>query len=111
MKKLFVSALVTTLLCIGSNVHAQNEIKFKEFKLDNGLNVIMYQDKTTPIVAVSVLYHDGSKNEDLEHTGFDHFIEHLFYEGSENIGRKEFMKKIQSIGGSFNAYTSNDQTY
>ncbi|HUH20179.1 pitrilysin family protein [Albibacterium sp.] len=111
MKKLFVSALVTTLLCIGSNVHAQNEIKFKEFKLDNGLNVIMHQDKTTPIVAVSVLYHVGSKNEDPERTGFAHFFEHLLFEGSENIGRGEFMKKIQSIGGTLNAYTSNDQTY
>lgn len=111
MKKLFVSALVTTLLCIGLNVHAQNEIKFKEFKLDNGLNVIMHQDKTTPIVAVSVLYHVGSKNEDPERTGFAHFFEHLLFEGSENIGRGEFMKKIQSIGGTLNAYTSNDQTY
>src|SRR5690606_19008984 len=111
MKKLFVSALVTTLLCIGLNVRAQNEIKFKEFKLDNGLNVIMHQDKTTPIVAVSVLYHVGSKNEDPERTGFAHFFEHLLFEGSENIGRGEFMKKIQSIGGTLNAYTSNDQTY
>src|SRR5690606_13876719 len=111
MKKLFVSALVTTLLCIGLNVRAQNEIKFKEFKLDNGLNVIMHQDKTTPIVAVSVLYHVGSKNEDPERTGFAHFFEHLLFEGSENIGRGEFMKKIQGIGGTLNAYTSNDQTY
>ncbi len=111
MKKLFVSALVTTLLCIGLNVRAQNEIKFKEFKLDNGLNVIMHQDKTTPIVAVSVLYHVGSKNENPERTGFAHFFEHLLFEGSENIGRGEFMKKIQSIGGTLNAYTSNDQTY
>ncbi|TCK82668.1 M16 family metallopeptidase [Albibacterium bauzanense] len=111
MKKLFASTLITAFLCIGLNVHAQNEIKFKEFKLDNGLNVIMHQDKTTPIVAVSVLYHVGSKNENPERTGFAHFFEHLLFEGSENIGRGEYMKKIQSIGGTLNAYTSNDQTY
>src|SRR5690554_2110829 len=111
MKKLFASILITIVLCISSNVHAQNEIKFKEFKLDNGLNVIIHQDKTTPIVAVSVLYHVGSKNEDPERTGFAHFFEHLLFEGSENIGRGEYMKKIQSIGGTLNAYTSNDQTY
>lgn len=111
MKKLVAFPLVTAFLCIGLNVHAQNEIKFKEFKLDNGLNVIMHQDKTTPIVAVSVLYHVGSKNENPERTGFAHFFEHLLFEGSENIGRGEYMKKIQSIGGTLNAYTSNDQTY
>jgi len=92
-------------------VQAQEQIKFKEFKLDNGLNVIMHQDKTTPIAAVSVLYHVGSKNENPERTGFAHFFEHLLFEGSENIGRGEFMKKIQGIGGTLNAYTSNDQTY
>lgn len=111
MKKLVASALFTAFLCIGLNVHAQNEIKFKEFKLDNGLSVIMHQDKTTPITAVSVLYHVGSKNENPERTGFAHFFEHLLFEGSENIGRGEYMKKIQSIGGTLNAYTSNDQTY
>lgn len=111
MKKLVAFPIVTAFLCIGLNVHAQNEIKFKEFKLDNGLNVIMHQDKTTPIVAVSVLYHVGSKNENPERTGFAHFFEHLLFEGSENIARGEYMKKIQSIGGTLNAYTSNDQTY
>lgn len=110
-KKLTRSALVAAFLCIGLGVQAQNEIKFKEFKLDNGLNVIMHQDKTTPITAVSVLYHVGSKNENPERTGFAHFFEHLLFEGSENIGRGEYMKKIQAIGGTLNAFTSNDQTY
>src|SRR5690554_7326516 len=99
MKKLFISVLVTTLLCIVLNVHAQNEIKFKEFTLDNGLDVIMHQDKTTPIVAVSVLYHVGSKNENPERTGFAHFFEHLLFEGTENIGRGQYMTKIQPIVG------------
>lgn len=93
------------------SAHAQNEIKFKEFKLDNGLNVILHQDNSTPIVAVSVLYHVGSKNEDPQRTGFAHFFEHLLFEGTENIDRGEYMKKIQSIGGTLNAFTSNDQTY
>jgi len=99
------------LFCITGLVHAQEKIKFKEFTLPNGLHVIMHQDHTTPIVAVSVLYHVGSKNEQPERTGFAHFFEHLLFEGSENIGRGEFMKKIQSIGGTLNAYTTNDQTY
>src|SRR5690606_35577591 len=53
----------------------------------------------------------GSKNENPERTGFAHFFEHLLFEGTENIGRGEFMKKIESIGGTLNAYTSNDVTY
>ncbi|MDN3669565.1 pitrilysin family protein [Echinicola jeungdonensis] len=90
---------------------AQNDIEFKEFTLDNGLHVIMHQDNSTPIVVTSVLYHVGSKNEQPDRTGFAHFFEHLLFEGSENIPRGEYMKKIQSEGGTLNAYTSNDITY
>lgn len=100
------------LACIvTSPIIAQNSIDFKEFSLDNGLHVIMHKDNTTPIVVTSVLYHVGSKNEDPSRTGFAHFFEHLLFEGSENIGRGEYMKKIQSEGGTLNAYTSNDLTY
>lgn len=110
-KRRLATLLFGAFICIGLSAQAQTEIKFKEFTLDNGLNVIMHQDKTTPIVAVSVLYHVGSKNENPERTGFAHFFEHLLFEGSENMGRGEYMKKIQSIGGTLNAFTSNDQTY
>src|SRR5690606_16765194 len=65
----------------------------------------------TPIVAVSVMYHVGSKNEDPERTGFAHFFEHLLFEGSENIQRGEFMKLVQSAGGQINANTSQDRTF
>lgn len=92
-------------------VHAQNTIDFKEVTLENGLHVIMHRDNSTPIVAVSVLYHVGSKNENPDRTGFAHFFEHLLFEGTENIGRGEYMNKIQSIGGTLNAFTSQDITY
>ncbi|MCC5937244.1 MAG: insulinase family protein [Lunatimonas sp.] len=93
------------------SLYAQNTIEFKEVTLDNGLHVIMHQDNSTPIVAVSVLYHVGSKNEKPDRTGFAHFFEHLLFEGTENIGRGEYMNKIQAIGGTLNAFTSNDITY
>jgi len=109
--KLLPSGLLAGLLCVAGIIQAQEKIKFKEFTLANGLHVIMHQDRTTPIAAVSVLYHVGSKNENPERTGFAHFFEHLLFEGSENIGRGEFMKKIEGIGGTLNAYTTNDQTY
>jgi len=110
-KTLSIIAFVGLLACSAAISNAQNRIEFKEFKLDNGLTVLMHRDNTTPIVAVSVMYHVGSKNENPERTGFAHFFEHLLFEGTENIGRGEYMKKIESIGGTLNAYTSNDITY
>ena len=110
-KTLSFIAFVGLLACSAAISNAQNRIEFKEFKLDNGLTVLMHRDNTTPIVAVSVMYHVGSKNENPERTGFAHFFEHLLFEGTENIGRGEYMKKIESIGGTLNAYTSNDITY
>ena len=89
----------------------ENKIKFEEFDLDNGLHVILHEDHTTPIVAVTVLYHVGSKNEKPDRTGFAHFFEHLLFEGSENIGRGEFDKYIQRAGGALNANTSWDRTF
>lgn len=90
---------------------AQGKIKFTEFDLPNGLHVILHEDHSTPIVTVSVMYHVGSKNEDPQRTGFAHFFEHLLFEGSENIGRGEYMKLVQANGGQLNANTSQDRTF
>lgn len=90
---------------------AQGKIRFTEYDLPNGLHVILHEDHATPIVTVSVMYHVGSKNEDPQRTGFAHFFEHLLFEGSENIGRGEFMKLLESNGAQFNANTNQDRTY
>lgn len=91
--------------------YAQREIEFTEFDLDNGLHVILHEDHSTPIVAVTVLYHVGSKNEMPGRTGFAHFFEHLLFEGSENIDRGEFMEIVKSNGGVLNANTTQDRTF
>lgn len=88
-----------------------NKIEFQEFTLENGLNVILHQDKSTPIVAVSVMYHVGSKNENPDKTGFAHFFEHLLFEGSDNIARGEYSKYVEKAGGTLNANTTMDRTY
>lgn len=88
-----------------------NKVEFQKFTLDNGLKVILHKDNSTPIVAVSVMYHVGSKNEDPNRTGFAHFFEHLLFEGSENIGRGEFDKYVEKAGGTLNANTWFDRTY
>lgn len=103
-------ALIFSLGCLISKAQLNN-IEFVEYDLDNGLHVILHQDNSTPIVAVSVMYHVGSKNENPNRTGFAHFFEHLLFEGSENIGRGEYDKYIEEAGGTLNANTSNDRTY
>jgi len=90
---------------------ASAAIPFTEYTLPNGLHVILHEDHSTPIVAVSVMYHVGSKNEDPQRTGFAHFFEHLLFEGSDNIGRGEYMKFIQAAGGQLNANTTQDRTF
>lgn len=109
MKRIFSAALATTLV-FGLNAQ-KNEIDFVEYDLDNGMHVILHEDNSTPIVAVSVLYHVGSKNENPDRTGFAHFFEHLMFEGSQNIERGEFDKYIERNGGTLNANTSQDRTF
>lgn len=100
------------VLVISVTAYSQaRKIDFVEYNLDNGMHVILHKDNTTPIVAVSVLYHVGSKNENPERTGFAHFFEHLLFEGTENIKRGEFDKYITNAGGTNNANTSNDRTF
>ncbi len=86
------------------------KINFVEFDLPNGLHIILHQDNSNPIIAVTVTYHVGSKNEQANRTGFAHFFEHLMFEGSEYIKRGEFDKIVQNAGGNSNAFTSFDQT-
>lgn len=108
MKKLLLSFALSFVVV---SIQAQNKIEFEQYQLKNGINVILHEDHSTPIVAVTVLYHVGSKNENPERTGFAHFFEHLMFEGSSNIDRGEFMKTVTSNGGFLNANTSFDRTF
>lgn len=93
-------------------INAQERtIEFEEYTLDNGLHVILHEDHSTPIAAVSIMYHVGSKNENPERTGFAHFFEHLLFEGSQNIDRGEYDQYVERNGGTLNANTSQDRTY
>ncbi|MGC8654336.1 MAG: M16 family metallopeptidase [Candidatus Kryptoniota bacterium] len=85
-------------------------VDFQKFTLDNGLTVILRQDKRVPVVAVNVGYHVGSKNESPGKTGFAHLFEHLMFEGSKNVKKGEFDKFISLAGGYNNAFTTEDVT-
>jgi predicted Zn-dependent peptidase len=102
--------LAACLIMTGMLSQAQ-KVAFTEYDLKNGLHVVLHQDKTAPVVAVSVMYHVGSKNETPDRTGFAHFFEHLLFEGSDNIKRGEFMKIVSSNGGQNNANTTQDRTF
>jgi zinc protease len=83
-------------------------IHFEEFTLANGLRCIVHEDHTTPIAVLNVLYNVGSRDEDLEHTGFAHLFEHLMFSGSVNI--PSYDEPLQYVGGENNAFTSPDIT-
>ncbi|OKL40917.1 M16 family metallopeptidase [Pontibacter flavimaris] len=112
MKSKFILCLLWCVTSLSAMAQSKgNKIEFTEYTLPNGLHVILHQDKSTPNVAVSVLYHVGSKNEVKGRSGFAHFFEHLMFEGTENIGRGEYSSLVQKAGGALNANTSFDRTY
>ncbi|PLX13963.1 MAG: peptidase M16 [Marinilabiliales bacterium] len=83
-------------------------IKYDSLILDNGLKVIVHQDKSTPVVAMNIIYKVGSRDENPEKTGFAHLFEHLMFGGSVNIPKYDM--PLQNAGGENNAFTNNDFT-
>ena len=83
-------------------------IDFSRFELANGLRVVVHEDKSTPMVAVNILYNVGAKDESPDKTGFAHLFEHLMFGGSANI--PNFDEPVQMAGGENNAFTNNDIT-
>src|SRR3954471_21825117 len=78
--------------------------------LPNGMNVVLLEDHSTPIVHLQMWYHVGSKNERPGHTGFAHFFEHMMFKGSKNVEPEGHPSYISSVGGQSNAYTNEDAT-
>jgi predicted Zn-dependent peptidase len=102
--------LAVTLSLAGITAKAQ-EVTYEEYKLDNGLHVILHQDNTAPLITTSVMYHVGGKDRTEGRTGFAHLFEHLLFEGTENIERGKWFEIVSSNGGTNNANTSQDRTY
>src|SRR5213593_2797825 len=84
-------------------------LSFTKHTLANGLDVLVHEDHTLPIVAVNVWYHVGSKNEVPGRTGFAHLFEHLMFEGSQHYDRGYF-HPLQEAGASLNGSTNADRT-
>jgi zinc protease len=86
------------------------DIEYEKFTLDNGLTVVVHEDRKAPIVAVSIWYHVGSKNEPQGKTGFAHLFEHLMFNGSENYDG-EYFEPFEQVGATgMNGTTWFDRT-
>ncbi|MGK7389937.1 MAG: M16 family metallopeptidase [Candidatus Cyclobacteriaceae bacterium M2_1C_046] len=85
-------------------------VDYEKVTLENGLDVILHQDKSDPIVAVAIVVHAGSNREKPGRTGFAHFFEHMLFQRSENVPDGGFFKNINEWGGTFNGGTSSDYT-
>jgi len=89
---------------------ASLSVDFEKYELENGLDVVLHQDKSDPIVSVAIQYGVGSNREKTGRTGFAHLFEHMLFQESENVPQDQFFKKIQDAGGTLNGGTWKDGT-
>ncbi|MCJ7820060.1 MAG: insulinase family protein, partial [Bacteroidales bacterium] len=113
MKRVFSLLMIAALVLMsgcGGNKKSSLSIPYETYKLDNGLTVILNEDKSDPITSLVILYHVGSSREVQGKTGFAHLFEHMMFQRSENVGEDQFFKYIEGAGGTLNGGTSFDQT-
>lgn len=108
-------ALVGALLAVPAAAPGQSagEIEYESYELDNGLRVILAEDRSVPVAAVNVWYHVGSRHDPRRRSGFAHLFEHMMFEGTRHVGETEettHMSLIQNAGGSLNGTTAADRT-
>lgn len=110
---MLISAIAFSFMACTTTGEKSDEklsVPYVQYQLDNGLDVILHQDKSDPIVAVALQYHVGSNREVPGKTGFAHLFEHMMFQQSENVGQDQLFKKIQGAGGTLNGGTGNDGT-
>jgi len=110
-----VAGLVALALATGGDAHAgvpaaEFKVPVEYYKLPNGLRVVLSPDHTAPTICVGVYYHIGFRIEPKDRTGFAHLFEHMMFQGSQNLGKMEFVKLVQENGGILNGSTRFDFT-
>jgi zinc protease len=116
MKNLILGVFGMVTLLMSCNLQNTNKkgseftVEFEKYKLSNGLEVVLHEDKSDPIVSVAILFHVGSNRERPGKTGYAHFFEHMLFQNSENVGKGQFFTKINNLGGTFNGGTWRDGT-
>lgn len=103
---------VALVACSGNQKNDETTFKVPVdyYKLDNGLRVVLSEDHTSPTVVVAVYYNIGFRIEPKDRTGFAHLFEHMMFQGSENLGKMEFINLVQKNGGVLNGSTRFDFT-
>src|SRR5262249_58635156 len=108
-------ALLLSIFCaVSASVRAADApprmFDYKETTLDNDLKLITLEDFSSPLVAVQLWYHVGSKDENPQRQGFAHMFEHMMFQGTDRLGPTDHFDYIHRSGGDCNAYTAFDQT-
>ncbi|MEE9465661.1 MAG: pitrilysin family protein, partial [Candidatus Neomarinimicrobiota bacterium] len=98
------------LLLLAACSRPELNIEFEKYTLDNGLEVVLHEDRSDPIVSVAIMFHVGSNREERGRTGFAHLFEHILFQESENVGQDAFFQNIQRAGGTLNGFTWGDGT-
>jgi zinc protease len=109
----FLSVLLVcafSVIAVQAQTARNVRVEFKETTLKNGLRVITVEDHSAPVIAVSVTYNVGSRNERRGRTGFAHLFEHMMFKGSENVGSGEHFLLVFNNGGTMNGTTNEDRT-
>ncbi|WP_229802224.1 M16 family metallopeptidase [Pontibacter akesuensis] len=94
----------------GTEATANIQVPVEYYTLDNGLKVVLSPDRTAPIATVAVYYNIGFRIEPKDRTGFAHLFEHMMFQGSDNLGKMEFIQLVQKNGGILNGSTRFDYT-
>jgi zinc protease len=102
--------LLPLALAVTASAQATPKIKFEKYTLPNGLEVILHEDHSTPIVTVDTWYHVGSGDEKPGRTGFAHLFEHIMFMGSQHVPVGEFDKLLEAAGANNNGSTTEDRT-
>ena len=112
VSKILTLMLVCALAVVSAQAQGARNVRvdFKETTLKNGLRVITVEDHSAPVVAISITYNVGSRNERKGRTGFAHLFEHMMFKGSENIGSGEHFLLVFNNGGTMNGTTNEDRT-
>jgi zinc protease len=105
-----VVALLVAAACNRTEVTDKLNISYEKFTMPNGLQVILHQDHSDPVISYAIMYHVGSSRETPGRTGFAHLFEHLLFSGSENVPNGVFDRVIENAGGTNNGFTSRDVT-
>lgn len=112
VSRLLASLFIVVLTVLAAQAQAPRKVKvdYKETTLKNGLRVIIVEDRSAPVVAISVTYNVGSRDERNGRTGFAHLFEHMMFKGSENVGSGEHFVLVFNNGGNMNGTTNEDRT-